>query len=101
MATKAWIVKNEKRKQLIQSQKSKRASYKKAIIDENLDDEARDLAQRKLQKLNRNGSPVRYKSRCLLTGRSKGVYQKFGLSRIKFRELALKGLIPGVMKASW
>jgi len=101
MATKAWIVKNEKRKVLIKQQKVKRAQLKKIIIDENLGDDAKELAQRKLQKLNRNGSPVRYKSRCLLTGRSKGVYQKFGLSRIKFRELALKGLIPGVTKASW
>jgi small subunit ribosomal protein S14 len=101
MATTAWIVKNEKRKKMIKSQKTKRVQLKKLIIDENVSDDAKEQAQRKLQKLNRNGSPVRYKSRCLLTGRSKGVYQKFGLSRIKFRELALQGLIPGVTKASW
>jgi small subunit ribosomal protein S14 len=58
-------------------------------------------AQSKLNKLPRNGSIVRIKNYCVLTGRSKGVYKLFRLSRIKFRELALTGLLPGVIKASW
>ncbi|MDH4466925.1 MAG: 30S ribosomal protein S14 [Bacteriovoracaceae bacterium] len=101
MATLASVVKNEKRKKMIASQAKKRKLLKANIIDDMLSDDSRDLAMRKLQKLNRNGSSVRYRSRCLLTGRSRGVYQKFGLSRMKFRELALQGLIPGVTKASW
>ena len=101
MATLALVVKNAKRLKMIKTQSKIRKTLKKAIIDENIGDDAKEIAMRKLQKLDRNGSPVRYRSRCLLTGRSRGVYQKFGLSRMKFREFALKGLIPGVTKASW
>lgn len=63
--------------------------------------EEKDAAQLKLQKMPRTALPVRYKNRCQLTGRSRGVYKKFNLSRIKFRELAHQGLLPGVSKASW
>ena len=64
-------------------------------------DEAREEARAKLQKLPRDASPVRLRNRCALTGRPRGVYSKFGLGRNKLRDLALKGEIPGVIKASW
>lgn len=70
-------------------------------LDAKLSDEERAEARKKLQKLPRNGSATRVRVRCSVTGRSRGNYRKFGLCRIKFREMALEGLIPGVTKASW
>jgi small subunit ribosomal protein S14 len=101
MAKISTIVKNEKRKILAKKQYEKRQAYKKAMVDENLSDEERETAERKLQKLSRNGSKVRVRNRCYITGRSRGNYRKFQLSRIKFRELAVRGLVPGITKASW
>ncbi len=89
MAKKSWIARNEKRKKTAAKYKEKRLELKKAG-----DYEA-------LQKLPRDASPVRTKNRCSLTGRSRGYVGKFGVSRIKFRELALQGKIPGLKKASW
>ena len=101
MAKVSTIVKNEKRKKLAQKQYKKREALRKAVVDENLSDEERDAAAVKLNRMNRNGCSTRVRNRCYLTGRSRGYYRKFNLSRIKFRELALQGLIPGVTKASW
>jgi small subunit ribosomal protein S14 len=64
-------------------------------------DEDKEAARAKLQKLPRDASPVRLRNRCALTGRPRGVYRKFGLGRTKLRELALRGEVPGVIKASW
>jgi small subunit ribosomal protein S14 len=64
-------------------------------------DEDREAARVKLQKLPRNASPTRLRNRCAITGRPRGVYRKFGLGRNKLRDLALRGEVPGVIKASW
>jgi small subunit ribosomal protein S14 len=101
MAKISSIVKNEKRKKLALKQREKRIELKRKMVDETLSWEERDAAGIKLQKLARNGSPVRVRNRCVITGRSRAVYRMFGLSRIKLRELALEGKIPGVTKASW
>jgi len=89
MAKKSSIARNEKRKLLVQKYAGKRAELKAAGDYEGL------------QKLPRNASPVRIKNRCVVTGRSRGYMRKFGLSRIKFRELANQGHVPGVKKSSW
>ncbi len=89
MAKKAWIARNEKRKKTVAKYADKRRELKEAG-----DYEA-------LQKLPRNASPTRVRNRCSITGRSRGFVGKYGVSRIKFRELALKGDLPGVKKASW
>lgn len=78
-----------------------RAELKEIIRKPSTTDEDRYEAQWKLQKLPRRALPVQQVNRCILTGRSKGVFRKFNLSRIKFRELAHKGALPGVSKASW
>lgn len=101
MAKVSTIVKNEKRKKLAKKQFEKRKTLREAVVNENLSDEERDAAAVKLNKLNRNGCMTRVRNRCFLTGRSRGYYRRFNLSRIKFRELALQGLIPGITKASW
>lgn len=89
MAKKAWIARNEKRKKTVEKYAEKRAALKEVG-----DYEA-------LQKLPRNASPTRVRNRCSITGRGRGYISKYGVSRIKFRELALAGKIPGVRKASW
>ncbi len=101
MATKTWIAKQKKRERLVQLKWDKRQSLKKVILDMNKSDEERNAAKIALNKLPKNSSPVRLRSRCQLTGRSRGVLKKFKLSRLCFREMALSGLIPGVVKASW
>lgn len=101
MAKKSVIARNLKREKMAASQKEKREELKKVILNESLSDQERYDASVKLQKLPRNGSGVRVNKRCILTGRSRGVITKFGLSRIKFRELALKGYLPGITKSSW
>ncbi len=89
MAKKSVIARNEKRAKLIAKYAEKRAKLK---AEGNWD---------ALQDIPKNASPVRYKNRCGVTGRSKGYLRDFGLSRIKFRELANEGKIPGVRKSSW
>jgi len=101
MAKKSSIVKNERRIRLVEQYSKKRAELKKLVIDESLSFDDRMEAQRKLQKLPRNSSPVRVRNRCALTGRPRGYMGLFKLSRIKFRELALIGYLPGVKKTSW
>lgn len=89
MAKKSWIARNVKKQAAIEKYAEKRKQLKEAG-----DYEA-------LQKLPRNASPTRLKKRCSLTGRARGYVGKYGVSRIKFRELALNGKIPGMKKASW
>lgn len=101
MAKKSQVLRNKKREKMAKNQSARRAEYRAKAIDPSLTDEERYEARRKLQDLPRNGAKNRYVVRCCLTGRSHGVYRKFALSRIKFRELALEGKIPGVTKASW
>jgi small subunit ribosomal protein S14 len=101
MATKTWIAKQKKRERLVQLKWDKRQSLKKIILDMNKSEEEREAAKIALNKMSRNSSPVRLRSRCQLTGRSRGVLKKFKLSRLCFREMANNGMIPGVVKASW
>lgn len=101
MAKKSRIAKAEKIKRLVAKYAEKRATLKAIIRNPNSTDEEREAALYKLQDLPRNSSPVRIRNRCAITGRPRGYLRKFGLSRIKFRELALRGEIPGVRKASW
>ena len=101
MARVSTVVKNEKKKKLADKQRALRVELRKKVRNLNLSEEERFDAQMKLQSLSPNGSDVRVRNRCILTGRSRGYYRNFGLSRIKFRELALHSLIPGVKKSSW
>ena len=101
MARLALTVKNERRKKQSKNQIKKRIELRKKVRDESLSEEERFHAQMKLQSMPRNGCENRIRNRCELTGRSRGYYRAFGLSRIKFRELALQGMIPGVTKSSW
>ena len=80
---------------------AKRLELKKALVDPNGTDESREAARVGLQKLPRNANPTRLRNRCELTGRPRGTFRQFGLARTKIRELAFKGDIPGVVKASW
>lgn len=89
MAKKSWIARNEKRKKTVKKYAEKRRKLKE------------EGKWEELQKLPRDASPTRVNNRCSLTGRSRGYIRKYGVSRIKFRELALDGKIPGVRKASW
>jgi small subunit ribosomal protein S14 len=99
--TKAWVAKQKRRERLVQLKWDKRQSLKKIVLNLNKSDEERQAAKMQLNKMPRNSSPVRLRSRCQLTGRSRGVLKKFKLSRLCFREMANNGLIPGVVKASW
>ncbi|MEN9343854.1 MAG: ribosomal protein [Chlamydiota bacterium] len=99
--TKCWVAKQKKRERLVKLKWDKRQALKKTILDMNKSEEERHAAKVTLNKMPRNSSPVRLRSRCQFTGRSRGVLKKFKLSRICFREMANKGLIPGVVKASW
>ncbi|EPZ52268.1 30S ribosomal protein S14 [Halobacteriovorax sp. HFRX-2_2] len=101
MARKAKIESNKKRAKLAEKYGTLRKELKAAIINENLSDEERFEAMIKLQKLPRNSAAIRVRNRCELTGRPRAFYRKFRLSRIQFRELALRGMIPGVTKSSW
>ncbi len=101
MAKKSTIAKNLKKQRMTANQAAKRADLKKRRVDFSLSEEEREEARMKLQKLPHNGSSVRVRNRCAITGRGRGCLRKFGISRIKFRELALQGYLPGVTKASW
>jgi len=101
MAKKALINREEKRRKLAAKYAGKRAELNAKIKDSSLPEEERMQARLKLQQLPRNSSPVRGRNRCVLTGRPRGVYRKFGLCRNKLRELVFRGEVPGVTKASW
>ena len=101
MAKASSIQKNNLRSKLIKKLSNKRKSLKSKIMDKNLTLEERISFQNKLNDLPRNSSSIRHRNRCELTGRSRGVYRKFGLSRIKLRELSMTGDLPGVVKSSW
>jgi len=101
MAKLSSINKNEHRKSLVVKYAGKFAVLKAIANDESRDDAERLMARLKMAELPRNANPTRVRNRCELTGRSRAYYRKFKLSRIMLRELANKGLIPGVTKSSW
>ena len=101
MATLSTKLRNEKRKGMAARQYEIRKALRAKTLDTKASDEDRTAAQNLLQKLSRNGATNRVRSRCVVTGRGRGVYRKFGLCRNQFRDLALMGRIPGVTKASW
>lgn len=101
MAKLCMIMRDKKRKKIVQKLSAKRQQLKETIADVSASAEQKEDAQRKLQQLPRNASPIRVRNRCSLTGRPHGYYRKFGLSRNKLREAAMRGDIPGLVKASW
>lgn len=101
MAKKSAINKQRRREKMVRKYAAKRAEYKRIANDMSLSPEDRLQARQKLAALPRNSSPVRLRTRCIVTGRPRAVYKKFMLSRIAFRELAHAGHLPGVHKASW
>ena len=101
MAKLSSINKNERRKKLVKKYAGRYARLKAIADDEKADDGDRLMARLKLAEIPRNGNPTRVRNRCELTGRSRAYYRKFRLSRIMLRDLANKGLIPGVTKSSW
>jgi small subunit ribosomal protein S14 len=101
MAKVSTVVKNERRLALSKKYSAKRNELRKILKDPNADDESKLQAQFGFQRLPRNSATVRHRNRCVVSGRSRGYYRKFGLSRIAFRELSLRGLVPGVRKSSW
>lgn len=101
MAKLSMIKKNNKRKSLSSKYWKYRKQLREAAVSVKLSDEEKKTAQLKLQKLRKDTNPNRVTTRCEITGRPRGNYKKFGLSRIAFRQLALDGKLPGVTKASW
>lgn len=101
MAKQSMIAREKKRAATVKKYASKRTELKATIRDPNASDEDKWSAQIKLQKLPRDASPSRKRNRCQVTGRPHGVYRKFGLCRNKLREAAMRGDVPGLVKASW
>jgi len=101
VAKTSLIQREQKREKLVAKYAKKYAELKKVADDAQKSDEERYAARLELQKLPRNANPTRLRNRCGLTGRPRGTFRKFGLGRSKIRELAFKGDIPGVVKASW
>ena len=101
MARKGLIESNAKKASLVKKYQRKRSELKKKVYNKTISLEERFKSSLELAKLPRNGSAVRVRTRCMLTGRPRAVYSFFGLCRIKLRELALSGDLPGVKKSSW
>jgi len=101
MAKTSQVFRDRRRKQLILKHAAKREALRKKLKDRNVSVEEKLLVQEEFAKLPRNSCPTRLKRRCEMTGRPRAYYRKFGISRIALRELALRGQLPGVRKASW
>jgi len=101
MAKTAVINRDLKRRKMVNKYAKKRTELIAVINNFKLSEDVRLDARHKLQQLPRDASPTRLRNRCRLTGRPRGVYSKFGLGRNKLREIAMRGEIPGVVKASW
>ncbi|MEJ2532464.1 MAG: 30S ribosomal protein S14 [Halioglobus sp.] len=101
MAKKSMVAREKKRARMVAKYAGKRAALKAVLSDANASEEEKWDAQIALQKLPRDASPVRQQRRCQITGRPHGVYRKFGLCRNKLREAAMRGDVPGLVKASW
>jgi small subunit ribosomal protein S14 len=101
MAKLSLINRDQKRRALVKKYAKKREALVSIINNSKASDEVRYAARLKLQQLPRNANPTRLRSRCALTGRPRGFFRKFGLGRSKLREFAMRGEIPGIVKASW
>ncbi len=101
MAKLSLINREEKRRNLVKKYAKKRAALNAIINNSKISDEDRFAARLKLQQLPRNASPTRLRNRCAITGRPRGFFRKFGLGRNKLREFAMRGEVPGIVKASW
>ena len=101
MAKLSSINKNERRKQLVKKYAGRYAKLKAIAADSSLDESERLIARLKMAEIPRNGNPTRIRNRCELTGRPRAYYRKFRRCRVQLRDLANKGLIPGVTKSSW
>tara|TARA_B110000495_G_C23005117_1_gene593682 strand:- start:870 stop:1175 length:306 start_codon:yes stop_codon:yes gene_type:complete len=101
MAKQSSIQKNLNRKKIVSKFEKRRKALKNSIMKKDLSMEERFKLQSKLNDLPRDSSSIRVRNRCELTGRTRGVYRKFGLSRIKLRELTMSGALPGMVKSSW
>ena len=101
MAKKSQIMKNLKRQRFVEHYSKKRLELLSIIKDHNTSIEDKRKAYSEIEKIPRDANPIRVRNRCNLTGRPRGFYRKFGLSRISLRELASQGKVPGVKKASW
>ena len=101
LAKLSQVLRDERRKKLISKYAEKRAELRKRLKDPNVSIEEKFQIQEQFAKLPRNSCPTRLNRRCKISGRSRSYYRKFGMSRIAFRELALKGQLPGVRKSSW
>jgi small subunit ribosomal protein S14 len=101
MAKLSSINKNERRKKMVRQMAGRYARLKAIAKDESKDETERLMARLKMAEIPRNGNPTRVRNRCELTGRPRAYYRKFRLCRVQLRELANKGLIPGVIKSSW
>jgi small subunit ribosomal protein S14 len=101
MAKKSKIARNQQRAVVVERYRTKRAELKKALVDPNSSDEQREAARIGLQKLPRNASPVRLRNRDAIDGRPRGNLRLFGISRVRFRDMAHRGELPGITKSSW
>ena len=101
MAKLALINREAKRRATVKKFAERRKALFAILNDPKATDDARDAARAKLQALPRDASPVRLRNRCAITGRPRGTFRKFGLARSKIREIAMRGEIPGMIKASW
>jgi small subunit ribosomal protein S14 len=101
VAKTSMVERERRRAKIVKRYAAQRAQLKETIRNPRTSQEERAAAQVKLQSLPRDASPSRQRNRCAITGRSRGVYRKFGLSRVKIREVAFRGEIPGLSKASW
>ncbi|MAS83595.1 MAG: 30S ribosomal protein S14 [Legionellales bacterium] len=101
MAKSCMVNREIKRMRMVNKFSSKRTELKAIVKNTSLSDDERRDAREKLNKLPRDANPIRMRNRCAITGRAHGYYRKFGLSRNKLREAAMRGDIPGLVKASW
>ena len=101
MARLCKVEKDKRQRKLVAKYRAKRAELRAKIRDKDLSFEEKLIAQQQMQSLPRDSNRVRLRNRCIITGRSRGVYSKFGLGRNKLRELAMVGSIPGLRMASW
>ena len=101
MAKLSQVLRDQRRKKLIEKYAEKRAALRKRLNDPSVSIEEKFEIQEAFAKLPRNSCPTRLNRRCAISGRSRGYYRKFGISRIAFRDMALKGQLPGVRKSSW
>jgi small subunit ribosomal protein S14 len=101
MAKLSSINKNERRKKLVKQYAGKFAKLKAMANDESLDETDRLIARLKMAELPRNANPTRIRNRCEISGRPRAYYRKFRLARVMLRDLAVRGMIPGVVKSSW